>query len=123
MADVLPGITAVEAAPDAAVLAAGGHEIRPARGLPAVGVEDARVGRVHREVIDAGPVALEEDALPGLPAVGRAVETAVWVLAPDVAEGGRVDEVRVGGVDDDRADVLGLGQPHVAPGHTGVGGL
>src|SRR5205807_6734310 len=58
---------------------------------------------------------------PGLAAVGRLVQAALLVRAPDVAEGGDIDDVGVGGVDDDAADVLRVPQAHVLPGLAAVG--
>src|SRR5690606_14656445 len=122
-ADVLPGVAAVEGAEDLAALAARRHVVRTAARLPGTGVEDARVRRVHRDLVNPGIFADEEDALPGLAAVGRAVQPAVRIGTEDVAERRDVDDVRVRGVDRDLADVAGRLQAHVLPALSGIGGL
>ena len=79
-----------------------------------------RVGRVEGDVDGAGVGVLEEHLLPGLAAVGRAVDAALRVRAEGVAEHGREGDVGVGRVDDHRAD-LALLLPDVLPGLAGVG--
>ena len=101
----------VEPAPGAAALQAPRRPLR----LPEGGVEDARVGRVHREVHGARLVVHEERLRPGLPAVPRAEDAALGIRAPGVAEGGHVHVVGVLRVDADAADLHRVAQAHVAP--------
>src|SRR5690606_20477642 len=91
--DLLPGIAAVGGSPETGVLAARREEVRAAPGFPDRGVEDARVGRVHRQVDRAGLAALVQHQLPGLAAVFRAVDAALRVVAPDMAERRDVDQI------------------------------
>src|SRR5947209_2330565 len=60
---------------------------------------------------------------PGHAAVYGLVEAALFVRSPEVAQGGDVDDVRILRMDGDGADVVRIGQAHVAPGFAGVGGL
>ena len=62
---------------------------------PGRGVEDARIRRVHRQVDRAGVAIDEEDALPVLAAVARAIDAAHVVRAEGVAQRGDVDEVGI----------------------------
>ncbi len=117
----LPAVAAIARAPEAGALATGRHEVRPALGLPRPGEDDARVVRVDREVVDTGPLGDEEDVVPGLAAVQRAVEAALGVRAVGVPEGGDVDAVGIARVNAHLADVARLLQPEVLPGLAGVG--
>ena len=63
------------------------------------------------------------DLLPRLAAVDRLVEAAFRVRSPEVAHRRDVGDVRVLGVNDDAADVVGVGEAAVRPGLAAVGGL
>src|SRR5262249_37937778 len=91
--------------------------------FPEARVDDARVRRVHGEIDGAGVVAALEDLFPGGAAVGGAVDAAHFVRAPEVAERGAIDDVRVLGVNADGADMVGILKADVAPGVAGVDGL
>src|SRR5262249_42947549 len=95
---------------------------RPPPRLPQPGEEDARVVRVEADVRGAGVAVLVEDLLPGLAAVGGAVDAALLVGPEGVAEDRREGNVGILRVDDAGAD-LALLLPVVLPGPAGVGGL
>src|SRR5262249_20215670 len=116
-----PGVAAVGRAVDTAAGTAAGQEMGAALRLPEGGVEDARVGRVHREVDRAGFVAPEEELLPALAAVLRTIDAALAVRPPGVAERRHVDEVGVLRVDTDAGDVARLGEAEVLPAPAAVG--
>ena len=92
-----------------------------ALGLPDGGEEDARVGRVHRQVDGAGAVADMEHLLPAGAAVTRAEDAALFVGAEDMAQGGNVDQVGVLRVYADAPDLSAVAQADVAPAGAGVG--
>ena len=120
-ADVLPGLAAVDAAPEAAAGAAAADLPEGAVGLPGGRIEEAGIGLVDGEVDGAGFVADGEDVPPGGAAVVALEDAALRVRPEGVAEGGHPDDVRVVGVDADLADLAGLAQAGVAPGAAGVG--
>src|SRR5262249_17673758 len=91
--------------------------------VPAGDEQDVGVGRVHGDVDDAGPLVDVEDLPPALAAVGGLVEAALLAGAVEPAQRPDVDDVRVGRVDDDTADLEALFQAHVLPGLAAVGGL
>src|SRR4029077_8908646 len=68
---------------------------------------DQRAGRIriHGDVGGAGVFVHEEHVAPGLPAVGGLVDAALFRRTPEVAAGGDVESVRIGGGDDDAPDV------------------
>ena len=78
------------------------------------------VGSIERSTAPAR--SLLKSTLPGAAAVARAEDAALAVGAPGVAEGGDVDEVRVGRVDADAPDVAGVAQADGSPGAAAVGG-
>src|SRR6185503_14176107 len=91
--------------------------------FPEGGVEDARVGGVHRQVAGAGLCVDEQHPLPGFPAVLRAVDSAIVVRRPARSLGRDVYEVAVLRVDTDGRDLLRWLEADVLPGPAGVGGL
>src|SRR5262249_11241988 len=95
---------------------------RLAPGLPQSGEEDARVGRVEADIRSARVAVLAQYLLPGLAAVGGAIDPALAVGTEGVAEDRREGDVRVGRVDGHGAD-LALLLPDVLPGLTGIGGF
>jgi hypothetical protein len=96
-------------------------------GTPERGVEDARIFGVGFEVGDTGEIVLVESFLPGFAAVGSFVDAAIgagWGNAEErMAEDAYVDDVRIFGIYDDRADVFRFFQADVGPGGAGVGGF
>src|SRR6185436_6699343 len=118
-----PGVAAVGALPQPRARAATLQAVRGTPHAPERGIEDARIGRVHRQV-DGARVAVDEvDALPGLAAVLRAVDAAHVVGTEEVAEDRGVDQVRVFRVDADARDDPRVVQAGVLPGAAGVGRL
>ena len=130
---------------DAAHVAAGDALADPAPGLAAVGglvqpalgsAVDQRpgvtaalmrhrqqhvgVGRIHRDIADAGVLADLEDLRPVLAAVDRLVEPAVAARRPQRTVGGREHDVRIARIDDDAADVLGGLEAQIPPRAAGV---
>src|SRR5919201_2063074 len=105
-----PGVAAVGRFVEAAAGPAAAEAVGRALRLPEGGVEDAGVVRVHGEVDGAGPLAAKEDLLPGGAAVARAIEPALLVRSPGVAQRRDVDQVGVVRVDADLGNVPGIGQ-------------
>ncbi len=70
VSDLFPGIAAVVAAVQAAILAAAGEVVWTSVGFPGNDVENPRIVRVHRDVVRAGLVTDVEYLFPGFPAVG-----------------------------------------------------
>ena len=90
-----PGDAAVDRLVETAAGTAAGQFVWPAPRLPERDVDVARVGRVERDIVGAGVLALGEDEVPARPAVARPVEPALGVRPVGVAEGGDVDEIGV----------------------------
>ena len=123
LGELHPGVAAVCCLVNAAAGPARDHGPRFPLRLPNGGVEDARVGGIHRQIDRARLVGDEEHFGPGQTAVGRAVNPALRVGSEDVTENRRVHDVRIGRVDHDATDLTGLGKADVTPGVAGVGGL
>ena len=64
-----------------------------------------------------------EDQLPGLAAVGGAIDAALRVGGEGIAQGGDVDDVGIRGMDADGGDLADVAQADEGPGLAGVGGL
>src|SRR5205085_1837747 len=118
--ELLPGVAAVGRAVQATAGAAAGEVPRPPPRLPQGGEQHARVVRVEGDVDGAGVGVLLEDLLPGLAAVGGAVDAALGVGAERLAEDGGEGDVGVLRVDGDLTDLTFL-LPDVGPVLTGVG--
>ena len=97
---------------------------RPLPLLPHRRVDDVGVGRIDVDVLAAGVLVLEQDALEGLAAVGRAEDAALLVRA---RRDGRAPRRRAGsgffGSTAILRDLLRVAQPEMRPGLAGVGGL
>ena len=115
-----PGPSAVAGLEDAA----GGtpRRVRPGRAPPRVHrrVEHVRVGRVHRQVAGAGARVPLEAQCPRLAGVVRDVDTALGVLAPQVAQRGHEHGGAVGGIGDDAGDGVRGVEAQVVPGPAAV---
>jgi hypothetical protein len=111
---------AVGGAIDAAAGSAAGESEDGAAALVGGGVEDVGALRVDGDVVDAGVGIDGEGLLPGGAAVEGAVDAALLIGSPEVALGGDVDDVGVGGVDDDASDVVALFESDVGPGGAAV---
>src|SRR5207247_8430853 len=79
--DPLPGRAAVARHEDSAAGPAALSSPRLDVDLPRAGEESPRVVRIHREIGNSGVLVHEEDPLPGLPAVHRAVNAALLLRA------------------------------------------
>jgi len=91
--------------------------------LPDGGVEHAGVGRIHRDIVRSGAVALEEDVLPRHPAVARAIHAPVRVRPPRMTERCDVGGVGIVGMHEDIADMTRGGKADVCPGAPAIGGF
>ena len=99
-----------------------------AEALPARGVQDVRIARVHVDFGDAGvgvvlgrvAEAVTEDLLPVLAAVGGAVQAALAAGGPHGPLGRHEHDVGVAWIDGDHADVLARLEPHVLPARAAV---
>ena len=121
--ETLPGVAAVGGFVEAAAGAATREAPGRALGFPERRVQDARILRVGVEIDGAGLVVLEENFLPGFPAVGGAKDAARVVRAIGVAESGNVHEVGIFRMHEDARDVLRVFEADVRPGLSGVSGL
>ena len=118
-----PGLSPVRRLVERGAGATGGEEVRIPPELPHPRVDDPAVLGVDGEVRAAGVSVDEEGLLPGLPAVGRAEDAALRVGVEGVAGGAGEDGVRVGGIDHDLGDPLGVGEAHLLPALAPVGRL
>ena len=105
----------VRAAVGGLVHPAADHGVRGAAHFIHRGKHDLRIVRVGFEIGGAGLVVHVKNILPGLAAVGGVEYAAFFVGTKRVAHGGDVDVVRIGGIDDDRGDVLRILEPDVGP--------
>ena len=117
-----PCVAAVRRPPQAALRPCADEAPGSSEHLPHRGVEDSGVVGVHRQVDRAGPVALEQDALPRAAAVGGAEDAALLVGAEGVSERRDVEPVGVARVDPYAGDVPRVVEADVLPGGAGVGG-
>ncbi len=114
--EALPAVAAIGRLPDPAPGTAGAHHPRRTLVVPHRRVQDARVGRVHRQPRRAaGRVLPLEHLQPRLAAVGRAVDPALRRSLPSVALRRDVDDVRVVGMHPHGRDLARGGEPHVDP--------
>ena len=119
--DLGPGVAAVGGLVESAIGAAAFECPGLADDSPDGSVEDVGVAGIEDEVDGAGFVALVEDLLPSLAAVGGTEDAALFIGAGHVAERGDVDDVGILRMDADAADLLGVGESDVFPGAAGVG--
>ena len=121
-----PGGPAVGRAPQGAARSPllGGvvRVVEVALALVARDQQDLGIGRVHRDLDDAGHGIDLEHPRPALAAVGGLVEAALVVRAPQASEGRHVDRVRIVGVDGDLGDLERLLEARVVPGQAAVRG-
>jgi hypothetical protein len=78
---------------------------------------------VDHQIDRAGAIVDVEHFLPGLPAVARAEDAALLVAREQMPHCGDINGLRVGGMNDDARDVMGVWETHQLPGLTGVRGL
>ena len=110
----LPRLAGVERAEQAAVRSAA--DVPPAAPPPFVSPREQRAAvGVERHVNHAGVGVDEEHLAPRLAAINGLEQPALVVRPPQMTERGDVDDVGIGGVNDDAADVVALLQAHVAP--------
>src|SRR5215217_4944171 len=95
--------------------------MREALCLPDGGIQDARIGRVQRDIVGTGACALVEHLLPGAAAITGAENTALLVRTERMAECRDVGEVCVTGMDLNLADMAAVAQPDVDPAASAVG--
>src|SRR5262249_3808209 len=74
-------------------------------------------------VDDAGPLIDGQDVFPRLSAVGGLVEAALPAWPVEPAQGPDVDDVRIGRMDGDAADLVTLLEAHVLPGLAAINRL
>ncbi len=122
-ADLGPAVAAVGRLEQPTPRAAALHPPRHAAGLPKGGVDDPRIVRVEGDIDGARVLVPIKDILPGGATVQRAEDAAGRVGPKGVSENRRVDQVRVGGVDPQLADLAAVAQPDVGPALPCVGGL
>src|SRR5215218_2660188 len=118
---ILPGLAAVDAAPESAVRATAADFPEGAMGFPHRSVKNARVGLVETEINRAGFIADVENLAPGCAAVLALEHAALGVWAEGVTQRRDPHDVRVVRVDANLADVARFAQSNVAPTPAGVG--
>ena len=119
--DFVPGGAGVVRDIDAAARSAGEHRVGMHHHLPGSGEQGIGVVGIHGEAGTAGIGAGEERAGPGLAAVGGFVDAALLLRTGEASRGADIDDVGVGGVDDNAGDAAGFVEAHVGPGGAGVG--
>ena len=97
--EFLPAVPAVAGLVQPAAFTAGLDEPGLASVMPHAGIQDARVGRVHRKIRSARVRVGFEDLFPGIPAIGGPVNAPLLVGPPDLALNGHVGDIRILGVD------------------------
>ena len=120
--DVFPCIAAVFGAVDRRASATGRNIPEFAMCFPCRCIQDTWIIDVDGEVDGAGVFVTIEDLGPGFATVRGLVDATFAVRAERMAEGCDPDDVRVGGVNAHFGDVTGIGEAHVLPGCTCVGG-
>ena len=118
-----PRLAAVLALEDAAVRPAADHLPDVAPALVRARVHDVRALRIERHVGDARVLVDRERGGPRLAAVGRLVEAALAAFREERPLCGDPDDVRIAGIDDDAADVLGRLEADARPRLARVRGL
>ena len=118
-----PVATTVGGLEDAAIGTAANHLADVTTTLVGAREDRVRVARVKREVREAGVLVDVQHTVPGRATVGRLVDAAVAAGRKERALRGDPDDVRVVRIDQNLADVLGVGQARPRPRLAGVGGL
>src|SRR5579872_1724673 len=121
--ELRPGGAAVCGPVDAAAGSAAVESPRSALALIHRSEEDVRILRIHDDVGRARVLVDEEAPGPRPPSVRRAEHTPLGVRSPQMTGRGDVDDLRVGGMDDDAADVAGVLEARRGPRASRVGGL
>ncbi len=86
------------------------------------GIQSSGIGRIHHQIDATGFTVELDDLFPRLAAVARAKQAASRAWCPQPAQGGDINVIGVARMDDDLADVVGVGQAGVAPGFPRVAG-
>src|SRR6185312_3434753 len=89
--------------------------------LPHTRDQRVRIVRIHGEPGAADILAAEENPVPVLAAVGRAVDALLLLRSGRAAQYAGEDDDRVGRMNDDAADPAGLWKSHVGPRMAGIG--
>jgi len=114
--ELLPGGTAIGGAVDRTAWAAAIHAKGGAAALVGGSEDSVGIVDVHGDIVDAG-VGIDRESLdPGLTAIDGFEYATFFVWPPEVTGGGYVDDVGVGGMDEDAPDVMGVFEAHVGPG-------
>ncbi len=121
--DLRPVRAAVGRLVETAARAAAGQFPRHALRLPHRGVQRPRIVRVHDEIARAGVVVNEENLLPRLAAVGGLEDAAFGIGLKDVAQRGRVHDVRILRIHGQRTGRVRIAQAGVVPSLARVGGF
>ena len=117
--EALPGVATIERLPDAAALAAAADHPRCALMIPERRIENARIGRIHRQV--TGPAEVVDTfqhQLPRRAAVFRAINAALRARLPAITLRGHVHHVRIGWMNAHRGDLPSGGESDIRPGTT-----
>ncbi len=121
--EFLPGGAAIGGAIEAAAGAAAVEAPRSAAHLPERGVDDVGIGGIEGEIDAAGLGIFVENFLPGLAAILRAEDAALFVVGEGMAEGGDEGDVGIFGIDDQASDGVGVAEADEFPGGSGVDGF
>src|SRR5471032_1320676 len=118
-----PGGSTVSRLVKPAAWAAAIQAPRRAIHLPERSKERTGVVRIKDHGDGAGLIVLIEDLLPGNAAIGRAEDSPLIIRAVGMSECGHKDDVRVPGIDDQRADVPRVLEADILPGLAPIHGL
>jgi hypothetical protein len=121
LCQVLPGLAAVDAAPQSAIRPAAADLPEGAMCLPDGRVEDAWVGLVETEIDRSGCIADEKDVAPGRAAVVALEHAALRIGTEGVSQRRDPHDIRVVRVDANLADVARFTKADVPPASSGVG--
>ena len=118
--EVGPRVAAIGGLEDPRPFATAPQAPRLAVHLPQRRVQDVRIARIQDEVDGSRALVAEEHLLPRVSPIGRPEDAALRVGTEGMAERRHVGAVRVGGVDADASDRVGVGEAEVAPGLPGI---
>src|SRR5581483_3861249 len=115
-----PGLAGVEGLPDSAARTAAIVSPGFALALIRSGVKDFAVDRVHHDVGEASVLINELDVVPGLAAISRFVNAAIFVRSEQVAHRSYVNNIGIFRISDDASDRLDVLQTHVCEGLSAI---
>jgi hypothetical protein len=114
-AELCPGVAAVGGLVQPAIHAARCDRPGPALAMPHRRIKHLGVARLKFEIGSAQRIVDEQDFLPGLAAVARAIHAAIGRILEGIARCRNKDLVGIGRVDADRRDLADIAQTDESP--------